>query len=231
MTTRPFRLTTILLILGIPASTAPSAGQALPRSGTARDTTTRDTTTGTDQSARKLTGTWEGVIRLDSAWRLPARASARSTTARMNFQAVSDAPSSVMSSRSVHPGTFEVEFDRFGFRLSTRDALGWSVANDSMRAVLNPAVSHGTVELDGVFRGDTIVGRWRYVSDPGGARGTFTLRRISNSEDAHAAFRGDMHGLGPSPAALRSAYMPQLTLKMEYPPGTRPVTLVFPIAR
>lgn len=181
MTTRPLRLTTILLFLGLPASTARGVGQAPLPPDTARDTTTRDTTTGTAQPARNLTGTWEGVIRLDSAWRLSEPPSARSTTARVRFQAVGGAPSPVMSSRSVHPGTFVIEFDRFGFTLPTRDALGWSVGSDSMRAVLNPAVSHGTVELDGVFRGDTIVGRWRYVSDPGGASGTFTLHRVARS--------------------------------------------------
>ncbi|HEX6050162.1 MAG TPA: hypothetical protein VFZ21_12865 [Gemmatimonadaceae bacterium] len=196
MTSRLLHLTTMLLLPGLLLPAARGAGQAPPPPDSARDTTAETTA----QRARILTGTWEGVIRLDSAWQLPERASARSTAARVRFQPVGNAPSPVMSSRSVHPGTFEIEFDRFGFTLSTRDALGWSVRGDSMRAVLNPAVSHGTVELHGVFRGDTIVGQWRYLSDPGGARGTFVLRRAaSGAQDAHATVRGDMHALGSDP--------------------------------
>jgi len=46
-----------------------------------------------------------------------------------------------------------------------------------MRATLNPTVDHGLVEVHGAFRGDAIVGTWRYVSDPGGAAGRFEIRR------------------------------------------------------
>lgn len=77
----------------------------------------------------------------------------------------------------MHAGTFEIDFSSLGFELTTHDALGWSVGADSMRAVLNPAVDRGRVEMQGVLGDDAIVGRWRYVSDPGGATGTFELRR------------------------------------------------------
>jgi hypothetical protein len=46
-----------------------------------------------------------------------------------------------------------------------------------MRATLNPTVDHGLIEVHGIFRGDTIVGTWRFTSDPGGAMGTFEVRR------------------------------------------------------
>jgi hypothetical protein len=97
--------------------------------------------------------------------------------ARLEFGAIGDATPSTISPRSVHPGTFDIDFSRFGFELSTREALGWSVSDDAMRAVLNPTVDHGLIEVHGRFRGDAIVGTWRYVADPGGAAGTFSLSR------------------------------------------------------
>ena len=130
-----------------------------------------------------LTGTWDGVVRLDSTWRLRDRPSSRSVTARVRFNAVGDASPATISSRTVHPGNFEIDFGRFGFTLSSRDAIGWVVSPDSIRALLNPAVDHGTVELSGAVRGDSIVGTWRYVSDPGGATGTFVLRRVTPRSD------------------------------------------------
>jgi hypothetical protein len=128
-------------------------------------------------TARDISGTWQGTFQLDSAWQLAQRASSRSVPARIHFAPVGDATPTTSSARSVHPGTFEIDFSRFGFTLSTQEALGWSVREDSMRAVLNPTVNHGLVEVHGTFRGDTIVGTWRYASDPGGARGTFVLRK------------------------------------------------------
>jgi hypothetical protein len=136
----------------------------------------RDTTA----SVRDISGTWEGTFRLDSAWRLPERAAAQAIPARLVFNRVGDASPTTSSSRSVHPGTFEIEFSRFGFTLSTREALGWSTSPDSMRATLNPTVDHGVVEVYGTFRGDTIVGTWRYTSDPGGAAGTFEVTKRSD---------------------------------------------------
>lgn len=130
-------------------------------------------------AVRDISGTWEGTFRLDSTWRLPERPSARSIPGTVRFNPVGDASPTTSSPRSVHPGTFDVDFSRFGFTLSTREALGWSVSDDSMRATLNPTVDHGLVEVHGAFRGDAIVGTWRYVSDPGGAMGTFSLRRTS----------------------------------------------------
>jgi len=127
-----------------------------------------------------ISGTWEGTFRLDSAWRLPEQATARSVQARLHFNPVGDASPTTSSARSVHPGTFEIDFTRFGFTLSTQEALGWSVTEDSMRATLNPTVDHGLVEVHGTFRGTTIVGTWRYTSDPGGATGTFEIRKTSN---------------------------------------------------
>ena len=129
--------------------------------------------------ARDISGTWEGTFALDSTWKLAGRPLARSVSARLHFNPVGDASPTTSSARSVHPGTFEIDFSRFGFTLSTQEALGWSVTDDSMRATLNPTVDHGLVEVHGVFRGDTIVGTWRYTSDPGGAAGTFSLRRTS----------------------------------------------------
>lgn len=125
--------------------------------------------------ARDISGTWEGTFSLDSTWKLAERPSARSVPARLHFNPVGDA--STASARSVHPGTFEIDFARFGFTLSTQQALGWSVNDDTMRATLNPTVDHGLVEVHGAFRGDAIVGTWRYVSDPGGAAGRFEIRR------------------------------------------------------
>ena len=128
--------------------------------------------------ALDITGTWQGTFRLDSAWRLPEGATSRTVPARIHFTAVGDATPTTSSRRSVHPGTFEIDFSRFGFTLSTQEALGWSVSADAVRAVLNPTVTHGLVEVHGTVRGDTIVGTWRYVSDPGGAQGTFELRKV-----------------------------------------------------
>src|SRR5262245_4595340 len=130
-------------------------------------------------AARDISGTWEGTFALDSTSKLAERPSARTVPARLHFNPVGDASPTTSSARSVHPGTFEIDFGRFGFTLSTQEALGWSASDDSMRATLNPTVDHGRVEVHGVFRGDTIVGTWRYTSDPGGAAGTFSLRRTS----------------------------------------------------
>jgi hypothetical protein len=130
-------------------------------------------------AVRDISGTWEGTFRLDSTWRLPQRPSARAIPARLRFSAVGDASPTTSSARSVHPGTFDIDFSRFGFTLSTQEALGWSVNEDSMRATLNPTVDHGLVEVHGTFRGDAIDGTWRYTSDPGGAKGTFSLRKVS----------------------------------------------------
>jgi len=124
-----------------------------------------------------ITGTWTGTFQLDSAWQLQQRASSRAVPARIQFAAVGDATPTTSSPRSVHRGTFDIDFSRFGFTLSTQEALGWSVTADSIRAVLNPTVDRGLVEVHGAFRGDAIVGTWRYVADPAGARGVFTLRR------------------------------------------------------
>jgi hypothetical protein len=137
----------------------------------------RDTTMAV---VRDISGTWEGVFKLDSAWRLPESATAQSVSARLRFNPVGDASPTTSSARTVHPGTFDIDFSRFGFTLSTREALGWSVSADSMRATLNPTVDHGLVEVHGSFRGDAIVGTWRYTSDPGGATGTLELRRTGN---------------------------------------------------
>jgi hypothetical protein len=128
-------------------------------------------------AVRDITGTWEGVFQLDSAWQLTQRATTRSIPARIHFAAIGDATPATSSARSVHPGNFAIDFSRFGFVLSSNEALGWSVTADSMRAVLNPTVDHGQVEVHGTFRGEAVVGTWRYVSDPGGARGTFALRK------------------------------------------------------
>ena len=130
-------------------------------------------------AARDISGTWEGTFRLDSTWKLSERPSAGSVAARLRFNPVGDASPTTSSARSVHSGTFAIDFSRFGFSLSTQEALGWSVSDDSMRATLNPTVDHGLVEVHGTFRGDTIVGTWRYTSDPGGAVGTFSLRKAA----------------------------------------------------
>ena len=124
-----------------------------------------------------ISGSWRGTFTVDSTWGLAERPSARSVPARIHFNPVGDASPSTSSARSVHRGTFEIDFTRFGFTLSTQEALGWSASADSMRAVLNPTVDHGLVEVHGTLRGDTIVGTWRYTSDPGGARGSFELRK------------------------------------------------------
>jgi hypothetical protein len=159
-----------MAVLALTAGTTGLSVSAQPPADSAR----RDTAA---ISLRDISGTWEGTFRLDSAWRLPEPASARSIPARLHFNPVGDASPTTSSSRTVHPGTFEIDFSRFGFTLGTREALGWSVSEDSMRATLNPTVDHGLVEVHGTFRGDTIVGTWRFTSDPGGARGTFEVRK------------------------------------------------------
>lgn len=129
---------------------------------------------------RDISGTWEGTFRLDSTWKLPQQPTARSIRARLRFDPVGDASPNTSSSRSVHPGSYEIDFAQLGFTLATSVALGWSVTDESMRATLNPTVDHGFVEVYGTFRGQTIVGTWRYVSDPGGAAGTFELNRSAS---------------------------------------------------
>jgi hypothetical protein len=126
---------------------------------------------------RDISGTWQGTFTLDSTWRLRERALVRSIPARLHFNPVGDASPTTSSARSVHQGMFEIDFARFGITLSTQEALGWSVTADSMGAVLNPTVDHGLVELHGTFRGDAVIGTWKYVSDPGGATGKFEIRR------------------------------------------------------
>lgn len=163
------RLTMLTLMAG---TTGLSVNAQSPSDSTHRDTTVA--------AARDISGTWEGVFKLDSAWRLPERAEARSIPVRLHFNPIGDASPATSSARTVHPGTFDIDFSRFGFTLSTREALGWSVSADSMRATLNPTVDHGLVEVHGAFRGDAIVGTWRYTSDPGGATGTFEIRRTGN---------------------------------------------------
>jgi hypothetical protein len=125
-----------------------------------------------------IAGVWEGMFTLDSAWQLPQRATARAVRARIQFRPVGDATPATSSPRSVHAGTFAIDFSRFGFTLSTSEALGWSTSPDSLRAVLNPTVDHGLVELHGRIAGSVVAeGAWRYNTDPGGARGTFRLQR------------------------------------------------------
>ena len=191
MTSRPLRLTTLALLLSLPEL---AQSQAAP--------------------PRDLTGTWEGVIRLDSTWRLRDRASSRATVARIRFAAVGDASPATTSARTVHPATFEIDFGRFGFALSSHDALGWFVGRDSVRAVLNPAVDHGTVELGGVMRGDTIAGTWRYTSDPGGAAGTFLLRRVAAPRDQLRDFTAFDTATGGD---VRSRSLPRLDPRVQTP--------------
>ena len=131
----------------------------------------------TAEVARDISGIWEGTFSLDSTWQLGQRPSVRSIPARLHFNPVGDASPTTSSARSVHPGMFEIDFTRFGFTLSTQEALGWSVRADSMHAVLNPTVDHGLVEIQGAFRGDAVAGTWKYASDPGGATGRFEIRR------------------------------------------------------
>ena len=64
-----------------------------------------------------IVGFWEGSFSLDSAWQLPERATARSIRVRMQFSAVGDATPATSSARSVHPGTFEIDFSRRRLRL------------------------------------------------------------------------------------------------------------------
>ena len=164
-------LTHLLAPIWIATTGGLSASAQSPDSTNRRDSTAA--------TVRDISGPWEGTFRLDSAWRLPQSTTARSVPARIRFNRVGDASPTTSSPRSVHPGTFEIDFSRFGFTLSTNQALGWSVTEDSMRATLNPTVDHGLVEVHGAFRGDTIVGTWRYTADPGGATGTFEIRRTS----------------------------------------------------
>lgn len=141
----------------------------------------------TDVRGQDVAGSWEGVFRLDSASGLRGRATARSVRARVHFGTVGDATAATQSGRSVHAGTFEIEFEPFGFELSTHDALGWSIGADSIRARLNPTVSHGSVELYGLQRGERLTGMWRYTSDGGGAMGSFELRRVAPARGGDGA--------------------------------------------
>jgi hypothetical protein len=161
------------VLLGTFAVASGLDARAQPPAGTDRHDTAA-------VALRDISGTWEGTFRLDSAWRLPEPATARSVHARLRFDPVGNASPPTSRDRSVHAGSFEIDFSRLGFTLSTREALGWSVSADSMRATLNPTVDHGFVEVHGAFRGETIVGTWRYVADPGGAAGTFEVTRTSS---------------------------------------------------
>ena len=141
-----------------------------------RDVATRGSST---PELRDISGTWVGTFRLDSAWKLAQAPTAKSVRARLRFAPVGDVAPAASGSRSVQPGTYDIDFSQFGFALSTAEALGWSVSADSMNATLNPTVDHGLVHVHGAFRGETIVGTWRYVSDPGGAVGTFEVTRTA----------------------------------------------------
>jgi hypothetical protein len=80
--------------------------------------------------------------------------------------------------RSVHAGTFDIDFSQFGLRVATREALGWSPNARSYSARLNPTVADGGIQLEGELRGDTLaVGIWQYNAGSGGALGRFELRR------------------------------------------------------
>jgi hypothetical protein len=235
MTIRRLLLATILLS-SLPGTRGFGLGQVRPIPPDSRDSTHHG-----GSGTINLAGTWQGTVQLDSVWGLQEQATSTSVRATLRFQPVGDASPTTMSSRSVHAGTFEIDFARFGFRLSTPDALGWSVGADSVRAVLNPAVDHGTVELRGVLRGETITGTWRYVSDPGGAIGRFSLRRAStprSDSQIDTTRRFDDSGgralsnltvrlrarppVSSGEAAGRS-YIPQLTLMIMGPPATGPV--------
>lgn len=126
---------------------------------------------------RDITGIWTGSFTLDSAWQLTRRPSSRTVSARLVFASVGDATPMTSSPRSVHRGEFDIDFSPFGFVLATREALGWSLSDDAMRALLNPTVDREQVQVQGMLRGETAVGTWTYVGERGGARGTFRLVR------------------------------------------------------
>lgn len=164
------------LVLGILLGTVRTASGLDATAQSPVEAAVRDTA---NAELRDISGTWDGTFRLDSAWQLSEAATRRVVHARLRFDPVGDASPAASSSRSVHAGSFDIDFRVFGFTLSTSEALGWSVSEDAMRATLNPTVDHGLVDVSGTFRGETIVGTWRYTSDPGGARGTFEITRTA----------------------------------------------------
>ena len=129
--------------------------------------------------ARDISGTWEGTFR--SRFDVEARgaASARTVPARLHFNPVGDASPTTSSARSVHPGTFEIDFGRFGFTLSTQEALGWSVSDDSMRGDAEP---DGRSRAGGGARhvpGTRSSGHGATCRIRAGAQwGTFAIRRV-----------------------------------------------------
>jgi hypothetical protein len=81
-----------------------------------------------------------------------------------------------------HYGTYVLELSRFGVERDPRLPIplaGARFSADSVDIALDPFASHGAVSLKGRFVSDTIRGEWHHQAYVGGAKGIFTMVRIS----------------------------------------------------
>ncbi|MEP6621119.1 MAG: hypothetical protein ABJE47_17465 [bacterium] len=143
--------------------------------------------------ALHLIGTWDVTLRLErpitlvsDAKDLPRNIDGTITLLEFHSERLSfpqmDAPT--------HTGVYDMDIRALGFQPSNGDAAPLVIARttayehaspqavnaDSLHIVLNPGPSRYAVLLNGVFRGDSIVGTWHAESFLGGG-GTFLLRR------------------------------------------------------
>ena len=129
------------------------------------------------QADGPLSGLWSAELQLDSVWGEERSTSSRIIRGEILMRPVPHLAPGTAVSRSVHPGLFDLNFRPFGFSLSSRDALGWYVGDQTVRMRLHPVVGGGSVELHGVLAGDAITGSWRREFEGRGAAGRFVLRR------------------------------------------------------
>ena len=127
-----------------------------------------------------LTGRWSGWFRLAAASRLPYPTTAREVSGELRFRPAPEPaqPQDSAAWRPVHEGSSAVEFRPLGFTLGSAETLGWHIAEDTVRIILDPTVDHGHVELVGNRTADEVSGRWQLISDPARAHGEFRLRRL-----------------------------------------------------
>lgn len=78
-------------------------------------------------------------------------------------------------------GTYTIDLARLGIGRDPRlpvPLAGARLEGDSLRIVLDPFGSHGSISLEGRLAGDTVRGRWWEDAYVGGHRGTFRMSRL-----------------------------------------------------